>query len=171
MNKLVSTIIVQNLFKQNKLFCSIKPNEPSSSLLLLQRNYCSKYISKKKTLKPSVIPVSKGNSHLIIKLFDEKDTEIGEMNMKEAQNIANQKELKLVLVNEEMSPPKFRLMKGNELFQEQIKKRNEIKSTKGNLHETKEKEIQLNLKVADHDLNHKIKLMQEFYDKGELKFI
>ena len=166
MNKLFTSILLQNLLKQNKPFCFIKPNE-SSSFLYLQRNYCSKYYSKKKILKPSVIPVSKGNAHLKIRLFDENDVEIGPMNMNEAQNTAIEKNLKLVLVNEEMSPPKFRLMKGSELVQEQLKKRDEIKALKANSHDSKEKDILLNLKVADYDLSYKIKSIQEFYDKGK----
>ena len=157
-----------NEILKNKTICLLKQNE--ISCLLQKNSYCSKYYSKKKTIKPSVIAVSKGNQHLKVKLFDEKDVEIGVVDMKKAQEIANQREFKLVLVDEEMSPPKFRLMKGSELFSEQIKIRNEKKTHKSTSNESRDKEFQLNLKTADHDLSYKIKSIQEHYDKGNIYF-
>ena len=58
--------------------------------------YCSKYYSKKKVIKPSAIPVTKANKHLVISLFDHDNNPIGLMPMEKAKDVATKKNLKLV---------------------------------------------------------------------------
>lgn len=128
--------------------------------------YCSKYYSKKKTQLPSWIPVTKANAHLKIHLFDENELDLGDISMQNANNIAQERKLKLVLVDENQKPPKFQLMTGKELAERQVAIKRELKAAKETPHELKEKEIIISSKCNDNDLMHKLKSIKEFYDKG-----
>lgn len=130
--------------------------------------YCSKYYSKKKLIKPSVMPVTKANKHLEINLFDHDDKPLGVMPMERAKTISTEKNMKLVMVDEEQNPPKFRLMTGAELAASQMEKRAKNKEERA-LHakgESQEKEIRLTIKSAENDIKTKLTHMQELIDKG-----
>ena len=158
------------LTNKNKFLLSAKTHYEFNYCKLLfqdqQRNYCSKYYSNKKTRKPSVIRVTQSNAHLVIDLFDENDVRIGEMNLKKAENISKVRELKLVLFDEDLNPPKFRLMTGRELNKEQMKKHIEAKELKAAAPDRREKVLQINLKISDHDLGYKLKSFKEHIEKG-----
>jgi translation initiation factor IF-3 len=120
--------------------------------------------------------VSKGNKHLIINLFDHHEKNLGQMSMEEAKHVASERELKLVMIDENQSPPKFKLMKGSELAALQIKKRAEAKQQNQenlNDHNSKKgddelsvKEIRMTLKSGEHDVKFKVKNMRNLYEHG-----
>jgi translation initiation factor IF-3 len=114
-----------------------------------------------KTFKPSTIAVTNANKHLEINLFDQNDTFLGKMSMEKAKEMANKKELKLVVVDDKESPPKFKLMTGNQLYKSQM-------TTKETIKVPKSKEIDINLGISDHDLDTKIKMLHNFHEKGHL---
>lgn len=123
--------------------------------------------NRSKVFKPETIAVTNANKHLEIELFDQNEKDLGKMSMEKAKDLANRSELKLVITNDSTTPPKFKLMSGNELYKMQIKTRNENKFDKENtLKVTKEKEIDINLGISEHDLEIKIKMAQNFYEKG-----
>lgn len=143
---------------------------------IIARNYCSKYWSNKKTLKPATIGVSKGNKHLIINLYDQHEKNLGQMSMEDAKRVATERELKLVMIDENQNPPNFKLMKGSELAAMQIKKRAEAKqqhqenlknhNTKKSEDESSMKEIRMTLKSAEHDVKFKVKNIRNIYEYG-----
>jgi translation initiation factor IF-3 len=117
--------------------------------------------------RPSTIAVTKANEHLIVNLLDQDDVDLGKMRMGEAKIIAIEKDLKLVIIDESTKPPKFKLMNGNELCQYQLKHRDEKRAEKeAGVKSLKEKEVEINLGISDHDLGIKVKMIQNFYDKG-----
>ncbi len=125
-------------------------------------------VNRPKAFRPSTLPVTNANKHLIINLIDEKDIDLGEIRLDKAKDIADSKELKLVIIDEVSSPPKFKLMTGNDLYQLQIKYRDDYKE---NVKEPKTKEIEVNLGIDDHDLDIKLKMLKNFFEKGySIKF-
>ncbi len=90
------------------------------------------------------------------------------MKKSQAQDKANRSELKLVIIDEVSSPPKFQLMTGQELFKLQMKlKENEKIEKAAYVNKVlKEKEIDFNLGISDHDFETKLKMMNNFYEKG-----
>ena len=72
-----------------------------------------------------------------------------------------------MIIDESTKPPKFKLMNGNELYQLQLKHREEKRAEKdAGFKYLKEKEIDINLGISDHDLDIKVKMIQNFFEKG-----
>ena len=111
--------------------------------------------------------VTRANQHLEIKLLDKDDKNLGVMNMAAAKRLAQKAELKLVIIDDQPSPPVFKIMSGPDLHKLQIQHRDERR-----LNDPKEsrvlklKEIEINLGIADHDLDVRIKMIGNFYEKG-----
>jgi translation initiation factor IF-3 len=120
-----------------------------------------------KVFRPSTIAVTNANKHLIVNLFDQSNTDLGKMSMEKAKELSLKGDLKLVIIDESTKPPKFKLMNGNELYQLQLKHRDEKRAEKetGNKF-LKEKEVDINLGISDHDLDVKVKMIHNFYEKG-----
>jgi translation initiation factor IF-3 len=79
--------------------------------------------------------------------------------MEKAKEMANKSELKLVIVDDKESPPKFKLMTGNQLYKSQMTTKDAVKAPKS-------KEIDINLGISDHDLDTKMKMLHNFHEKG-----
>jgi len=135
----------------------------SNRIFQLNRvEYLSDYktpTNNSKTFKPTTIAVTNANKHLMINVFDQKDTFLGKMSMEKAKEMANKSELKLVIVDDTESPPKFKLMTGNQLYKAQMNTKDAVKVPKN-------KEIDINLGISDHDLETKIKMLHNFHEKG-----
>lgn len=137
---------------------------------LIQRAYSINYktpTNRTKVFKPSTVAVTNANKHLVIEVFDHDDKDLGKMSMEKAKELADKSELKLVITDESCSPPKFKLMTGNELYKLQVKTRHDHKLDKESANKvTKSKEIDINLGISDHDLEIKLKMAHNFYEKG-----
>lgn len=120
-------------------------------------------VNRPKVFTPTTLPVTNANKHLKVVLSDNKDVDLGEMRLEKAKELAESKNLKLVIVEENSTPPKFKLMSGKELHELQMKYRD---TNRENTKETKVKEIEVNLGIDDHDLDIKLKMLRNFYDKG-----
>jgi translation initiation factor IF-3 len=120
--------------------------------------------NRAKKFAPTTVPVTKANAHLEIHLFDEKDADLGKVKMSEAKRLAERGELKLAITDESCSPPKFKLMTGAELFKLQMKtKESDAANPVKNL---REKEVDFNLGISDHDFDIKMKMVANFYERG-----
>ena len=87
--------------------------------------------------------------------------------MQEAKNKADLAGLKLVIIDDQSAPPQFKLMKGSELYQLQMKAKDESRVEKESSNKPmKEKEVEINLGISDHDLDTKLKMINNFYTKG-----
>lgn len=132
-------------------------------------NYAENYKSptptnRAKIFRPMTVGVTKANQHLIIDLNDENDKELGHMSLEKANDLAESRQLKLVIIDEEPSPPKFKLMTGGELAKIQIKMKHEGRDLSNKV--SKDKEININLGISDYDLEMKIKMAKNFHEKG-----
>lgn len=147
----------------NHLIIPIK-NQPAINYLNFNRylNYKTP-VNRPKMFTPSTLPVTNANKHLKVNLFDDKDIDLGEMRLDKAKELADTKGLKLVITEDSTTPPKFKLMSGHDLYQLQMKFRETLKD---NVKEPKLKEIDVNLGIDDHDLDIKVKMLKNFYDKG-----
>lgn len=141
----------------------------SRLLLTNARAYSINYktpTNRAKIFKPTTVAVTNANKHLQIELAGNDDKNLGRVTMEKAKELAEQSDFKLVIVDENCSPPKFKLMTGHELYKAQIKVRDEHKNDPDEPKISKEKEIDINLGISDHDLDIKIKMMHSFYEKG-----
>lgn len=116
-----------------------------------------------KIFRPTSLAVTKQNQHLEIDLTDEIGKELGKMTLKEAGQLAKSRNLRLVIVNETTSPVKFKLVDGKDLVKMQMKAKEEGASKEVS---HKLKEVQINLGIAENDLATKIKMANNFLEKG-----
>ena len=125
-------------------------------------------LNAKKKFEPTTVAVTKANKHLDVELIDEKDNSQGKVNIAEAKKMADKLELKLVCIDESCSPPKFKMMGGKELhkLQMEIKEKNREEKEKGLQKNIKDKEIDMNLGIGDHDLATKLKTTEALFNKG-----
>lgn len=73
-----------------------------------------------KVFRPTTVAVTKQNKHLEVDLSDENGQEIGKVRLAVADQMAKTKNLRLVIMNESTSPPKFRLLHGSDLVKLQM---------------------------------------------------
>ena len=139
--------------KTKNIIPVIKPQNP----------YFKTPINRAKAFSPTTVNVGKGNKHLLVNLFDEIDNDLGKISLDEANELAKIKELKLVIVDEECSPVKFKLMNGNSLYKLQREYR---ETNKDFVKEAKEKEVRFKLGIDENDFAIKKKMIQQFYEKG-----
>jgi translation initiation factor IF-3 len=118
-----------------------------------------------KVFSPTTINVGKGIKHLIVNLFDETDRNLGNVSLEAADKLAHEKELKLVIVDEACSPVKFKLMNGADLYALQLKFREDNKEA---VKVAKRKEVVFRLGIEDNDFDIKLKMIQQFYEKGNI---
>lgn len=120
--------------------------------------------NRHKVFRPTTVSVTKQNQHLMVDLSDENEIELGKVNLQEANEMAKSKNLRLVLVDESASPPKFRLMHGSDLVKLQMQAKHD--GVEDENHHLRTKEIQFNLGISDHDLEIKAKMGNNFVEKG-----
>jgi len=116
-----------------------------------------------KSFKPQPIPVSKQNQHLLVKVFGQNDEDLGVLSLRQAKDKADINNLKLVMIDETLSPPHAKFLTGKELYELQMKTKEEKKDDAKIF---KEKEVDINLGIEDHDLGIKVKMIQQFLEKG-----
>lgn len=129
--------------------------------------------NRAKKWAPATVPVTKANGHLIVALEDESQSPLGTVPLSEAKQLAESKQLKLVIVDEACKPPRFRLMSGAELFklQMQYKSAEGAQAAEEELAEAgkrplKDKEVHLGLGIEDNDFEIKMRMLNEFYERG-----
>jgi translation initiation factor IF-3 len=88
--------------------------------------------------------------------------QLGTMTAKEANNIADEANLDLVLVSPNAKVPVCKIMDYNKFKFEQAKK---AKAAKKNQKEVVVKEIQLSLNIEDHDFNTKVRNARKFLEQ------
>lgn len=180
--KLVSLKHLTNLVANNSFPILLATSTSSRSSLLLARPSLHSSLlhssavqqaeyktptNRHKIFRPMSVAVTKQNQHLEIDLSDENGKELGRVSLKEASELAKSRSLRLAIVDESTSPPKFRLLQGKELARLQMQAKQDGATDKeggGVVH--KMKEVQINLGIADHDLEIKTKMANNFLEKG-----
>ncbi|MBD2312201.1 translation initiation factor IF-3 [Desertifilum sp. FACHB-1129] len=99
-----------------------------------------------------------------IRVIDTDGAQLGVITPKEALQIAEQKELDLVLVSDKADPPVCRIMDYGKYKFEQEKKAREAKKKQ---HTADVKEVKMRYKIEDHDYNVRVNQAQRFLKSGD----
>lgn len=101
-----------------------------------------------------------------VRLIDESGKQVGIVPLQEALAIAEEKELDLVEIAPQANPPVCKLLDYGKFVYEQKKKEKEAKK-KQKEHAMDVKDINLSLRIDDHDLKVKLKHVREFLEDGD----
>lgn len=99
-----------------------------------------------------------------ILLIDDEGKSSGVVSLDQALFLAFEKELDLVLINENQNPPIARLMDYGKFLYTQQK---QASKQKAQSHGQELKEVRLSVKIDTHDLEVKTSLIKKFIDRGD----
>ncbi len=99
-----------------------------------------------------------------IRVIDSDGSQLGIMVPREAMQIADERELDLVLVSDKADPPVCRIMDYGKYKFEQEKKAREAKKKQ---HTVDVKEVKMRYKIEDHDYNVRISQARRFLKDGD----
>jgi translation initiation factor IF-3 len=99
-----------------------------------------------------------------VRLIDSVGTQLGVVPTSEAMRMAREQELDLVEVSPNAAPPVCKIMDYGKFKYQLAKKAAEAKKKQTVI---QLKEMKLGLKIEEHDLQFKIKHMQEFLEEGD----
>ncbi|XP_061484496.1 translation initiation factor IF-3, mitochondrial [Rhineura floridana] len=114
--------------------------------------------------KKKVESVGRKIPHRIIQLIDENGENQGTIHRADAIRIMDERGVRLVLLVENADPPVYRLMTGQQIHEERIKLREKQKASSKN-GPVQQKELTFSTAIAQHDLDAKIKQIQQWIDK------
>ncbi|XP_071487447.1 translation initiation factor IF-3-like [Diadema antillarum] len=101
-------------------------------------------------LRNSMVNVGKMVPHKLVELMDENGDRLGKLNRSQAVALSQERKLKLVLLNPNAKPlPLYKLMSGQELHQEQLKRNEKVKKSAA---PTQLKEIKASWNIGQHDV-------------------
>ena len=98
-----------------------------------------------------------------IRVIDENGVMLGLMSAREAQAIADERELDLVKVSPDAKPPVCKILDYGKFRYEQARRE---KESKKNQKVTEIKEVRTSVRVQDHDLQVKVKSIAKFLEDG-----
>lgn len=99
-----------------------------------------------------------------IRVIDADGSQLGIMSPREALQVAEEKELDLVLVSDKADPPVCRIMDYGKFKFEQEKKAREAKKKQ---HTVDVKEVKMRYKIEEHDYNVRINQAKRFLSDGD----
>lgn len=99
-----------------------------------------------------------------VRCIGDDGTQYGIVEISEAQSIANKEGLDLVLIAPEAKPPVCKVMDYGKFKYQQEKKQKEAKKKQKQI---EIKEIKLSVKIAQNDVNYKVKHAIEFLESGK----
>jgi translation initiation factor IF-3 len=99
-----------------------------------------------------------------IRVIDSDGAQLGIMSPREALQIAEERELDLVLVSDKADPPVCRIMDYGKYKFEQEKKAREAKKKQ---HTVDVKEVKMRYKIEEHDYNVRISQAKRFLKEGD----
>ncbi|WP_187647667.1 translation initiation factor IF-3 [Nitrosophilus labii] len=99
-----------------------------------------------------------------VRCIGEDGTQYGIISRDEALDIAEEKGLDLVLIAPNANPPVCKIMDFGKFKYQQEKKKKEAKKKQAKI---EVKEIKLSVKIAQNDIDYKVKHAREFLEKGK----
>ncbi len=99
-----------------------------------------------------------------VRCLDDEGNQYGIISSDEALDIAREKGLDLVLIAPNANPPVVKIMDYGKFKYQQEKKKKEAKKKQKKI---EVKEIKLSVKIADNDINYKVKHAREFLEAGK----
>ncbi|XP_067419014.1 translation initiation factor IF-3, mitochondrial [Emydura macquarii macquarii] len=141
------------MFVPTKLFCTTeeagnKPNEKG----------------KKTNASKAFGSIGRKIPYRILHVIGENGDSLGNMHRGEVIQLMNKLDLKLVPLRENEEPPVYRLMTGKQIHEEQLKRREKQKASP-KTGPTQLKELTFSVAIAKHDLQTKIRQIQQWIDK------
>lgn len=109
-------------------------------------------------------PINRNIRFPELRVIDTDGTQLGIMPHGDALQIAEEKELDLVLVSDKATPPVCRVMDYGKFKFEQEKKAREAKKKQ---HNADLKEVKMRYKIDDHDYNVRVNQAQRFLKSGD----
>jgi translation initiation factor IF-3 len=103
-------------------------------------------------------------SYSDLRVVDSDGTQLGVISREEALQVAQDRELDLVLVSEKATPPVCRIMNYGKFKFEQEKKAKEAKKKS---HQTEVKEVKMRYKIDEHDYQVRISQATRFLKAGD----
>jgi len=100
---------------------------------------------------------------LTVRVIDGSGEQLGIMQLRAAQELANESKLDLVEISPNAKPPVCKIIDYGKFRYQQTKKEKESKKS---LHQVKIKEIKFKLNIDTHDLEFRLKRAREFLAKG-----
>ncbi|MFN3814121.1 MAG: translation initiation factor IF-3 [Aquificaceae bacterium] len=100
-----------------------------------------------------------------VRLIDEAGKQVGILPLEEALRIAEERGLDLVEIAPQARPPVCKILDYGKFIYEQ-RKRKKIARKKQKEHAIEVKDMQLSLRIDEHDLKVKLKYMKEFLEEG-----
>lgn len=100
----------------------------------------------------------------IIRVFDEKGSDLGNMHRAEVIKLMDEQNLRLVQRSESADPPEYQLMTGMQIHQERLRLREQEKS-KPKTGPIVTKELIFSSNISQHDLDTKSKQIQQWIEK------
>ena len=114
--------------------------------------------------RPFVIANHKIRANELRVLSDEGE-QLGIMNKSEAQNIANERQLDLILIVPNAEPPVAKIISLNK-YNYEIKKREKEKAKQARLNSVDTKEVKFRPAIGENDFKMKVNQIQRFITKG-----
>ncbi len=99
-----------------------------------------------------------------IRVVDSDGTQLGIITPQEAMDIANERELDLVLVSDKANPPVCRIMDHGKYKFEQEKRAREARKKQ---HSAEVKEVKMRYKIEEHDYNVRLNNAKKFLKAGD----
>jgi translation initiation factor IF-3 len=99
-----------------------------------------------------------------VRIVDNEGEQIGVMPLKKGLSLAEEKDLELVEVAPQASPPVCKIMDYGKYKYEQAKK---AKEAKKNQNVMKTKEVQMSVNIEDHDFNTKVNMAERFLNNKD----
>ncbi|KAM7331583.1 hypothetical protein ACRRTK_008291 [Alexandromys fortis] len=103
-------------------------------------------------------------SERIIRVLDEKGSDLGLMHRAQVISLMDKRDLRLVQRNTRSEPPEYQLMTGAQIHQERLKLREQEKTTP-KAGPTVTKELTFSSNIGQHDLDTKSKQVQQWIEK------
>ncbi|XP_030418418.1 translation initiation factor IF-3, mitochondrial [Gopherus evgoodei] len=100
----------------------------------------------------------------ILHVISENGDSLGNMHRGDVIRLMNERDLKLVPLRENEEPPVYRLMTGKQIHEEQLKRREKQKAS-SKAGPVQLKELTFSATIAKHDLETKIRHIQQWIDK------
>ncbi|XP_005406412.1 PREDICTED: translation initiation factor IF-3, mitochondrial [Chinchilla lanigera] len=119
---------------------------------------------KKKTNDRTLTNTGRKIHARIIRVFDEKGNDLGNMHRADVIRLMDERDLRLVQRNSNAEPPEYQLMTGMQIHQERLRLREQEKA-KPKAGPTVRKELTFSSNIGQHDLETKSKQIQQWIEK------
>ncbi|XP_004631176.1 translation initiation factor IF-3, mitochondrial [Octodon degus] len=119
---------------------------------------------KKKTNDGTLTNTGRKIHARIIRVLDEKGSDLGNMHRADVIRLMDERDLRLVLRSSDTEPPEYQLMTGIQIHQERLRRREQEKA-KPKAGPTVKKELTFSASIGQHDLDTKCKQIQQWIEK------